>query len=429
MDKIYIAMDGDNAGSLVGQSVLNNDPQRLRHISDRIKFGISKLVEYISSIGGDIISYGGDELVAILDQSQQLEIEKIRSMWQDYTGFTATIGVGSNLSQAGKALIAGKLSGKDQVFNYDKSVDSILIEAHKASTAGTATEEQQKMSDHYLDATTEDDEQQMSDSDQEMSDSDQEKIYGENFSQDQEMSEDEEEPLNFRLHGEDYEDEHDGEPEESFDEDMPEQDEDSDYIIDEYDHEDEEGEENPEIEEDYGNRQKEFIYPEIMEDLNLRKENEEDESLHEKIVLPEEIDEMDLPTSDQVNPQGESMAEVNNEQSEDDLNALESELAGVSSNEEILQRIAQNLKMFKENKELLEKIKKSNPQLYASILELLHNMIELASIIDPDIRPEKNTGDVEDEETPEVIQNIDNWEIDQKKKPFAENFSFPKKVD
>jgi hypothetical protein len=72
---------------------------------------------------------------------------------------------------------------------------------------------------------------------------------------------------------------------------------------------------------------------------------------------------------------------------ETDETALTNELADVDTNEEILQQIASNLDAFKQNQELMDQLKESKPELYASILGLLQNMIELAKMINPESDP------------------------------------------
>lgn len=156
---LFMAYDGDNAGRLVGQAILANDSDALHEASDRINHGHQIVADWVTEHGGSVISAGGDQGVFMLPKDAMEEIEELRKDYQFATDLTMTVGVGNDLSEAGRALIAGKFKGKDQVVMYDASVDQALSEAQQKVADGTASEDEQKQTDSYLSEGQEDGDQ------------------------------------------------------------------------------------------------------------------------------------------------------------------------------------------------------------------------------------------------------------------------------
>ena len=154
MNKLFIALDGDNTGGQVGQAVLMDDIEKLHTISKQIDAGLAAAKSWVLQRGGTMISAGGDEMTAFLDPRFNAELESLRQAFSSVSGgLTCTVGAGLTLSQAGKSLLAGKLSGKDQVMPYSHEVESVLQHAHQADDSAEA----HKINDHYLDQTMGDD--------------------------------------------------------------------------------------------------------------------------------------------------------------------------------------------------------------------------------------------------------------------------------
>jgi len=154
MAHFFAALDGDNAGSHVGQAVLHDDVEALADISSRIDSANQAVKQWVEAHGGKMISFGGDESTFMIE-AESLEalgdmIEELRDQYQQVSGFTVTAGIGESLSQAGKALMAGKLVGKDMVMEYNDHVEAILEEAHNHAGAGEGTEEEEKLDEAYL---------------------------------------------------------------------------------------------------------------------------------------------------------------------------------------------------------------------------------------------------------------------------------------
>lgn len=147
---IYMAYDGDNAGRLVGQAVLANDEAALSEVSSRIALGHEIVSRWVQEQGGKVISGGGDEGTFAIPADAVANVEQLRSDYQFTTQLTMTVGVGNSLSEAGKALMAGKFRGKDQVVQYDPSVDNDIAAAQSHISAGQGSEEENKLGEAYL---------------------------------------------------------------------------------------------------------------------------------------------------------------------------------------------------------------------------------------------------------------------------------------
>ena len=147
---LYLAYDGDNAGRLVGRAILADDAHALHDVSSRISHGHEIVKDWAESHGGQIISGGGDEGTFVIPPHAVEDIEKLRADYQYATNLTMTVGTGASLSQAGKALMVGKFRGKDQVCNYDGSIEQELLAAKEHVAGGQATDEEKKLDEAYL---------------------------------------------------------------------------------------------------------------------------------------------------------------------------------------------------------------------------------------------------------------------------------------
>lgn len=147
---LILAYDGDNAGKLVGRAILADDPQQLFEVSQRINLGHQIVQRWVQEHGGQIISGGGDEGTFMVPEQAIQNIQELRSDYQFATNLTMTVGVGSTLSEAGKALIVGKFRGKDQVVQYGPEVDAEIAQSAANVEQGTGSFEEQKLSQAYL---------------------------------------------------------------------------------------------------------------------------------------------------------------------------------------------------------------------------------------------------------------------------------------
>ena len=379
---MYLAGDADNAGQLVGQSVLMDDVQQLHDISQKIEAGSKLIKDWVLANNGQIVSIGGDEITAILDPSLESQVEEIRSKYKELTGFSVTIGIGNTLSQAGKALIAGKLSGKDMLMRYSEETEEVLRQAHEAAQGGDATPDQQKMDDHYISHISDEED-------------------------DQEMPEEHSEESMMALP--EHHNEEEEMPESEYDQEMP-QDED---MQEESMNEEDMSQDSEQLPDDAF---EEYSEEDIEdEDINREDAPESEFESEEPIHLDDEnaqVDQNEEPSE----KADEMMQEEGAPEDFEDPAMLEEGLADNQGAEELMQRIAANLDAFKQNREVIESMKESSPETYKSVLGLLYNMIELARMIDPeavdsmqDEMPEEETSPEEsmEEEAPEEMVEED----------------------
>lgn len=141
----YISADGDGIGQKVARSELADDEQGLYAVSAKIKAGNDLLEDFAVQCGGQVISSGGDEVVLRVPIEKLVELESIRSDYAYVVGATLSVGVGESLSQASKALMVAKLSGKDQTLQYSPDVEQKYAQASQESNSET-----KKIGDAYM---------------------------------------------------------------------------------------------------------------------------------------------------------------------------------------------------------------------------------------------------------------------------------------
>lgn len=377
MNHLFVAFDGDDAGQHIGQAVLMDDIDALNETSEKIRQGGALIEEWVKNNGGQMISIGGDEGSFVIDPNLEHELENLRSQYRELTGFSATMGVGARLSEAGKALIAGKLMGKDQIVPYSDEIEDILTQAHRAVHEGTADEEQQKMAEHYIDPTMQDgSDEEMPESEEDMMQAPEESHQDneqEMMPEDQDIMPDEDSmPEDQDMLAQDQE----MAPDQSEDEEMYEEGPDMEMDQDQEDLAEDLGEmpEAPAGEEEMPAQESEF---ESEEPIHLESKNAATDDGDEEAKADEMI-------ADAADEQPANEEEMPQDPSIEDPQMLEDELGDTDGKEEIMQRIAQNLAAFKENRPLMDQIKQAKPELYQSILGLLQNMIELARMISPE---------------------------------------------
>lgn len=144
--KVYIAMDADDAGRLIGQAILRDDIKTLEQTSHSINAGQNLILDWVEGMGGRVITAGGDEALVEVSLESVDSLEELRGQYHQIVGATITAGVGLSPSEAGKALLYGKVNGKDQVAVFDEHMEE---ELHRVNE-NPQTEEEQKQKDHYL---------------------------------------------------------------------------------------------------------------------------------------------------------------------------------------------------------------------------------------------------------------------------------------
>ncbi len=145
--KVIIAWDGDHIGREVGRASLADDVEGLRRISQAIDQGNRLWESWVTMNGGSIISFGGDEGRAEILAEKLSELPKIRDQYAKAVGSTVSLGVGTKLSEADRALMACKLQGGDKIILYTPEVEDII--AKMKAEQGEKTEAD-KLSEEYL---------------------------------------------------------------------------------------------------------------------------------------------------------------------------------------------------------------------------------------------------------------------------------------
>lgn len=147
---IFVAADGDGIGNKVARASLADDVEGLHTVSSHIEAGNELIKEFAISRGGQVISSGGDEALVRLPLEHVDELEGLRTDYSYVVGATLTLGVGESLSQASKALMVAKISGKNQILQYSPEVEQKWAQASQDANAGTATGEAKKIGDAYM---------------------------------------------------------------------------------------------------------------------------------------------------------------------------------------------------------------------------------------------------------------------------------------
>lgn len=384
MNSLVLSWDADNAGRNIGQSILDNNVHSLAHYSKAIKDGNAMLVQWAQSHGGEIVSDGGDQGVAVFHESADMhsimsELEHVRAEYQQIVGNSVTFGIGSDLSESGKALIAGKLMGKDMIVPYDEHVDQVLSDAHSHAQEGHATEDEEKQDEHYINHL-------MGDEDDDM--------QGEGHEDGLQTDDLEQDPSAEGLSGESAT-EMDGQHDEMQsqisdaiqepgmgDEEMPAEDgydlgEGSDQ--DEYQPEFEQTHEAPGEQEDemsmpmQDDGMQEGM-PEMSDEMPVQKEStSEAEGEGQPDFQEEEPINIDLPEEakkdeEMGDPESDAMMQMATEDSQ--LDAMKD-------------KVAQVLQAFKSKKETLEQLKQADPEAYQAMIEMLRAMIDMAQLMAP----------------------------------------------
>jgi len=147
---VFAAYDGDNAGRQAGRAILADDVEALHEISSRIELGHEVVKRWVQSQGGIFISGGGDEGIFQIPPDSVSSIEQLRNDYRFTADLTMTVGIGSTLSEAGKALMVGKFRGKNTAVQYDPSIEDEIRQARERLEQGTASAEEVKLGEAYL---------------------------------------------------------------------------------------------------------------------------------------------------------------------------------------------------------------------------------------------------------------------------------------
>lgn len=146
----YCSMDGDSIGAKVGKAVLANDVDELHKVSRRIDAAQDYILHWCKKVDGIKISGGGDEATMAIPQKALKDLKNLRKGIEKSFGYTISVGVGKSLSEAGSALLIAKIQGKDRIVYFNDKTEKEIDKAHKRVKNGTASQEEIKLAQAYL---------------------------------------------------------------------------------------------------------------------------------------------------------------------------------------------------------------------------------------------------------------------------------------
>ena len=147
---LFIAVDGDGIGKLVGRAVIANDADELHAVSARIDAAQDYIDHWCEQVKGVKISGGGDEATMAIPKDSKYAIEDLRSGIEKAFGYTISVGVGRSLAEAGTALLVAKLRGKDRIVWFNKKIKEDIKKAKRRVREKRATPDEYKLSEAYL---------------------------------------------------------------------------------------------------------------------------------------------------------------------------------------------------------------------------------------------------------------------------------------
>ena len=485
MEFKFIAVNGDNVGDSIGSAIATDNHEELSKITGGLKDAHGAIEQWIESVGGQVVTSSGDEGIYKIpaESYDEATIDSLRDQYSQSTGTTITVGVGTSMSEASKALIYGKLNEKDQVVEYDPHIDDYI-----AGHDDEIVEDEDSQDDGFTDQEAVGDEEYEDESaselvapegaqdenpeyQEEVPEMEETAVGGEAaIGETDETMPDSELDETLAEEGEMSEDDLDVAPEDRLDQVVGDLDGDGDVDV------------APPAEEDaamLGETDQETPIPEGDEVAQAQAEMGEEmpaegmegQMAPEGMEAPVEGEEM---APDEMAPEGmEGMVGEEMDEGMDPEAAMEGDQDNQSAltdmihanmggeedaspaddeadEEELRQDIVTSLQTFKENKAMLEQAKQENPKLYEATILMLRSMIEMAKKLSmdpegdvnaqmaqdalPEVEGEEEEGfeeemseeDVEAEEAEGLEEVEDSAEDDasqedKEKNPFAKN--------
>lgn len=138
--QVFITFDGDGIGKLVGRAELEDQPDKIRKISQQIDAGNEIFRSWCERTQGEVINIGGDEGRIAIDPKHLSELPGLCETYESASGATVSIGVGMKLSDSAKALLVAKLRGKNRIVMYTPDLEPEIkaaVEAHEKQSVGS----------------------------------------------------------------------------------------------------------------------------------------------------------------------------------------------------------------------------------------------------------------------------------------------------
>jgi hypothetical protein len=152
MANIFIAINGDDVGSRIGDAIANDDHEGLAQASSSIQGAHDTVDQWVDSVGGKKISSAGDDAIYMVPDNAVNDLDDVRSQYKEESGHGLTVGVGASMSQASKALIYGKLNGKDQTIHYEPMIEDYLSDEDEDQPEVPGEDDLQDQADQDIEA-------------------------------------------------------------------------------------------------------------------------------------------------------------------------------------------------------------------------------------------------------------------------------------
>lgn len=365
MEFKYLAINGDNVGDGIGNAIATDNHEELTKITGGLNEAHGGIDEWVESIGGEILTSSGDEGIYKVP-SQAMEsanLDEIRQRYSESAGTTITIGVGASMSEASKALIYGKMNEKDQVVEYDPSIDD-FIASHGEDESEVGIEPE--LPEEGMEEEGQFPEEGME------SELPEEGMEEELMPEGQMPEEGMEDPSMEEMHEEGMEG--------SFDETLMQEGEES----------QEELSKNPE----------EKISEAVGQDLDGDGDLDIMQAQDDPLNNAEGEEEMREEPQGNMDNFGEEMPEEGEDRQGAIGDMIHANMEGEEQGEDpegLKNEIMQALMIFKENKDMLEASQQQNPELYSGIMSMLSSMIEMAKQLNMNPVGDMANGEVQGE--------------------------------
>lgn len=127
--RIYIAWNGDHVNRQVGRMAMRDDVEGLRRVSSAIEAGNDSWRSWIEAHNGAVITCGGDEGRAYMPGELLADLKQMRERYKEVVGASVSVGIGTELSEAEKALSVAKIRGGDRALIYTPTMNQEIAQS------------------------------------------------------------------------------------------------------------------------------------------------------------------------------------------------------------------------------------------------------------------------------------------------------------
>lgn len=122
---------------------LTDDIVGIKKLSQALEEGNQIFCRWALNCGGEVLESAGDESLISVPASYIDQVRDIARKYYEATGATCTVGIGMKPSESSKALLVGKLQGKNCIKFYKPEYEDILNAVKQKS-------EEEKLAQEYL---------------------------------------------------------------------------------------------------------------------------------------------------------------------------------------------------------------------------------------------------------------------------------------